>query len=223
MQQAQARSDARTALRSKPALNRGTGSKSKGSKSNTTSKPKPSASAAAATKTKTGTAPTTDQPQITPYLASQDLMNLGDDVAAAENATTNSKFALETAKADSVGRTQQNVEDWRAGVANANDDAAARGLYNSGIRASNVSKANTSAVRSELANKAALSMAAIQAGVQQNAAKQQLARKLQGYVALSAERGAALPVAPQSQNGATNVPGAATVAKVKMRSKKAKR
>lgn len=218
MQQAQTRSASRTELR-KPTVEKGAGAKSKGGKA-TTTKSKPTASAAAAKKTAT---PTTDQPQITPYLASQDLMSLSDDVAAAENTATNSKFALESAKVDSARRTADNTQNWVAGVSSANDDAAARGIYDSGIRASNVSKVNTAATRDELANKAALSMAGIQAGVQQNDARQQLARKLQGYVALSAERGAALPVAPGNENGATNVPGAATAAKVKTRKTKAKR
>lgn len=146
---------------------------------------------------------------ITPYLTATDLMNYGDQTAARENSDTASRYGVANAAAAAI----QNVGDIErsrvAGVSNANNDAAARGIYRSGIRAGNVGTANSAAARAQLANAGALALAHQQGVAQQANTASQMTSYQQALVAKAAENGAALPVDPGYKVGA-NVKGAAT-------------
>lgn len=160
-------------------------------------------------------------PAITPYLTATDLMGASAQTAAAERADTAAQFGLATAAANAV-QNKGDIERSRvSNVADVNDNAAARGIYNSGIRTGGVGMANTTAARGHERNQAALAMAAQQSTAQSNSAKQELAAYMQALAAKAAENGMALPVAPQ--NGAVNVKGSATAKKVRPKAKAAAR
>lgn len=159
-------------------------------------------------------APGAADPSITPYLTANDLMGLNDQQSSAENTISDAKAGITNAAANAFAASG-NIERGRvADVSGANDDAAARGIYNSGIRQGNVGMANTNAARAQTAENTKLALATQQGYNQANGAQQHLTGYLQALAAKSAENGAALPVAPGNQNGATNVVGAKTVRKV---------
>lgn len=152
-------------------------------------------------------------PGVTPYLTATDLMGANDQVAAAENANTASRGALTSAAFTAI-KNAGDIERARVqNVSDVNNDAAARGIYRSGIRYGGVGMANSGAARGQLDNRGALALAAQQSVAQQANTQSQLTGYQQALVAKAAENGAALPVDPY-QNGATNVRGAATKKKV---------
>ena len=148
-----------------------------------------------------------------PYLTGSDLMAVSDRTAQAENTDAEAKFGYAQAAADAL-KASGDIERSRvAGVSAANDDAAARGLYDSGIRAGNVGMANSAAVRGQSQVQGALAQSAVQAIAQRQAARNQLGDFLGATTVKAAENAAALPVDPYSQSAApgANVKGAATV------------
>lgn len=170
-------------------------------------KPKPGA------KPKAGAKPGTTTAAAQPYLTGSDLMAVSDRTAQAENADSEAKFGYAQAAADAL-KASGDIERSRvAGVSSANDDAAARGLYDSGIRAGNVGMANSAAVRGQSQVQGALAQSAVQAIAQRQAARNQLGDFLGATTVKAAENAAALPVDPYSQGAApgANVRGAATV------------
>lgn len=185
-------------------------------KAKATAKPKtPKAAAPAATAT--AAAPAAGTPgasSISPYLTANDLMGLNDQQAAAEGKVNDATAGLQTTAATALN-SSGNIERSRVqNVANANNDAAARGIYNSGIRLGNTGMANANAGRGQEQLVRGVALATQQAGNQVTGAKNQLGGYLQALIQKSAENGAALPVDPYSsgnQNGAVNVPGAKTV------------
>lgn len=156
---------------------------------------------------------------ITPYLTSSDLMQASDAQALAENTENDATLGLITSAADAKVRSGDLERSRVRGVSGANNDAAARGLENSGIRAGNVGMVNASAARGQSQLNNDLAMAGAATNTKVMAARNQLARSMQAMVARAAENGAALPVDPYS-NGpgrGANVPG--TVTKRKRRVK----
>ena len=156
---------------------------------------------------------------ITPYLTSSDLMEVSNATSAAENADSSAKFGLANAAANAL-RATGDIERGRVkAVSGANDDAAARGLYDSGIRAGNVGMANASSARGQQGVRDSLAMSAAQSVAQRNGARQQLGSQLQIMAQRAAENGAALPVSPDPYSSAprpgANVRGAATLRKIK--------
>lgn len=180
---------------------------------------KPAAAAAkkpkaAAAKKAAAPKPAAADQGITPYLTASDLMGLNDQQAAAEGQISDAKAGITAAAANGMRAYNDIGRRGVADVAAANDDAAARGIYQSGIRRGNVGMAQTNALRDQSAEVTKLGLAT-QAGYNQaNGAQQHLTGYLQALTAQAAENGAALPVSPGYQNGATNVPGASTVKKV---------
>lgn len=171
---------------------------------------KPTAKAAAAKKPATKKAVTSG---VTPYLTATDLMGANDQVAARENADTASRYNVANAAA-SAFQNAGDIERSRVqGVSDANNDAAARGIYRSGIRAGNVGTANSGAARAQLQNAGALALAQQQGVAQQANTASQMTSYQQALVAKAAENGAALPVDPYD-NGGGNVAGASTKKKV---------
>lgn len=153
-------------------------------------------------------------PTITPYLTAGDLAEVGDRTAAAENADSLARNAYQTAAANAL-TASGDVERGRVrNVSAANNDAAARGIYDSGIRAGNVGLSESAAARGQTQIQGGLALASAQTTAARNAAKQQLSDFMQTVVARSAENGAALPVNPYD-NGAGNVKGAATLKRTK--------
>lgn len=151
---------------------------------------------------------------ITPYLTASDLVGLNDQQAAAEGTIANAKAGITTAAAEGMKNYNDIGRRGVADVAAANNDAAARGIYQSGIRRGNVGMAQTAALRDQSAEVTKLGLATQNGYNQANGAQQHLTGYLQALTAQAAENGAALPVSPGYQNGAQNVPGAATVKKV---------
>lgn len=147
---------------------------------------------------------------ITPYLTGSDLLNTSQEVAGAENADTAVQQNYATAAANAIQK-KGDIERGRvADVAGANNDAAARGIYQSGIRAGNVGMANTGAARAQEQNLSGLALTAAQAIAQRNQIGQQQKDYFSGLVQKSADNGMALPVNPYDNN-AGNVQGAATL------------
>lgn len=179
-------------------LNRGTGSSAAGGKA--------AASTAAGGQQTAGST-------ITPYLTSTDLMGLNDAQANAEGAISAAKSDYVKTAANAFSSSGDIERNRVANVSAANDNAAGRGIYNSGIRQGNVGMANTAAARGQAGLQQTLALADQDRSVQTNNAKQALGGYLQALIGKSAENGAALPVDPY-QNGASNVPGAATMKKV---------
>lgn len=173
------------------------------------SKPKTSSRKTAA---KQGAAST-----ITPYLTSADLMETSNAVSNAENTVTGANFGFATAAADAL-RAQGNIgRSGVAAVAGANDDAASRGLYDSGIRAGNVGMAQQATARGQQGARDALAMSAAQSIAQRNAAKQTLGSQLSIMTQRAAENGMALPVDPYAKAPVqgTNVKGTPTARKAR--------
>lgn len=186
-------------------------------------KPRP---AAAGAKGKTGAKPGATakaaQSAITPYLTGEDLMGVSGAVAGAENADAEAKFGYARAAGDAL-KASGDIERSRvAGVSNANDDAAARGLYDSGIRAGNVGMANSAAVRGQSQVQGGLAQAAVQSIAQQQAARRQLGDYLGAATVKAADNGRALPVDPYAQTPGqgTNIKGAATAKKATAKPKR---
>lgn len=178
-----------------------------GAKSKTPSGNKPAAKPAAAPS------------GITPYLTGDDMLGVSSATAQAENADSDARFGYARAAGDAL-KASGDIERGRvAGVSAANDDAAARGLYDSGIRAGNVGMANSAAVRGQSQVQGALAQAAVQSISQRQAAKRQLSDYLGAATVKAAENGAALPVDPYSATPGqgANVPGTATVRKTTKR------
>lgn len=153
------------------------------------------------------------QSTITPYLNANDLLGVSDAVSTAENKDAEARMGFATAAANALVAAGDTERGRVRGVAGANDDAAARGLYASGIRASNVGAVNSDAARRQADLQGGLRIDAANAVTQRLGAKSQLASYLQAAAAKAAENGAALPVAPD-QYGA-NIPGAATKKKTR--------
>lgn len=184
--------------------------------------------------------PTATQPgsgAISPYLESADLMEMADRGQADDIDVANTNYAYETAAADAI-RNAGDAERGRVkNVAGANDDAAARGLYDSGIRAGNVGMANADAARQQAEIAGGLGVAKARQIATLGGITQGRATFTQAMIAKAAENGMALPVDPYdgnsasapkspssvkaaekqrkspSQNGAVNVRGAATLKK----------
>lgn len=152
----------------------------------------------------------TDPSAITPYLNSGDLMGLNDATTAFETANSNATAGYANAAANAL-KAKGDIERSRvANVSDANNDAAARGIYNSGIRTGNVGMANTDAARAQSENVGGLALAGAQALGQKTVAKDAAARYQQALIQKAAENGMALPVAPDQ---GVNVPGVATARK----------
>lgn len=180
-----------------------------------TGKPKTSAKA----KAKPSAAAKVPQSTISPYLTSTDLLDVGTATANAENADSTAKFGLANAAANALRTSGDIGRATTKNVTAANDDAASRGLYDSGIRAGNVGMAQAEGARGQQGVRDSLAMAAAQSIAQRNAAKQQLGQQLQIYTQRAAENGAALPVDPYNSSPlpGANVKGAATARKVKVK------
>lgn len=174
-------------------------------------KPKAASTKKAAKK---AAAPKAADQGITPYLTSTDLMGLNDQTAARDNTVSDAKAGITNAAAEGFKNYNDIGRQGVANVAAANNDAAARGIYDSGIRAGNVGMAQAAALRGQSAEVTKLALAGQQGFNRANGAQQQLSGYLQTLTAKAAENGAALPVAPGNQNGATNVPGAKTIKQV---------
>lgn len=167
-------------------------------------------------------------PSITPYLNASDMLGVSQATSAAEGADSAARFGLTTAAANSV-RARGDIERSRVkNVTSVNDNAAARGIYDSGIRMGGTGMANADAARGQQENDTNLAMAAAQSIAQRRAAAGGLSDYMSAMASKAAENGAALPVDPRagaaaavrqrkspSQNGATNVKGAATMRKRK--------
>lgn len=200
---------------------------------------KPGAAKKAATKKTAAKKPAATQASmsdISPYLDSDDLMSMADRGQADDTAVANTNFMYETAAATAL-RDAGDVERGRVkNVSGANDDAASRGLYNSGIRAGNVGMANSDAARNQSEIVGALSVQKAKQQADLAGIAQGRAEFSQAMIARAAENGMALPVDPYdgggaspsrakaaqaqrkspSQNGAANVKGAATLSKKKL-------
>lgn len=149
---------------------------------------------------------------ITPYLTAADLMQVSDAQTLAENTENDATLGLVTTAANAKVRSGDLERGRVRAVSGANDDAAARGLYQSGIRAGNVGMANAAAARGQAGVNNELAMAGAGTNAKIMAARNQLARSMQAMTARAAENGAALPVDPYStgrMQGA-NVPGSVT-------------
>lgn len=170
-------------------------------------KPKPAAKVGPA-----GSSTKVPASTITPYLTANDLMDVSAAKANQENADSAARNALDTATADAFRATGDIGRATVKNVAGANDDAAARGLYHSGIRAGNVGMAQAEGRRGIEQVKGSLGLAAAQSIAARAAAKSQLGDFMTAMTAKAAENGAALPVDPYSGRGA-NVPGAQTLKK----------
>lgn len=165
---------------------------------------------------------TVNTASITPYLTAGDLMDTSNAVANAENTVSDSRLGVARAGFEGL-QAAGDVERGRvANVAGANDNAAARGLYDSGIRTGNVGTANTAAARSQLALQKGFQLTAAGAAQKQNAAKQQLGDFLKIAAVKAAENGASLPVDPYSTGAGqgSNVPGTPTMKKTKPKVKR---
>lgn len=178
-------------------------------------KPKAAAGSKAPTGAKPGAASKAAQAAITPYLTGDDLLGVSNATAQAENTDSDARFGYAQAAGNAL-KASGDIERGRvAGVSSANDDAAARGLYDSGIRAGNVGMANSGAVRGQSQVQGGLAQAAVQAVSQRQAARRQLNDYLGAATVKAAENGASLPVAPDPYNAASapgaNVKGTATV------------
>jgi hypothetical protein len=182
-------------------------------------KPKAAAKAKAATKPKSATK--VPASTITPYLTSGDLLDTSAATAAAENAKSDANFAYAGAAANAKQQLGDIGRATVANVAGANDDAAARGIYDSGIRAGNVGMAQQAGVRQATDVATNLRLSAAQAIARRNAANTQLGDFMTGITARAAENGAALPVDPYSSAKApgANVKGAATTRKLSTKKK----
>lgn len=176
-------------------------------------KPKPAAGSKTQSGAKPGATAKAAQAAITPYLTGDDLMGVSNATAQAENADSDARFGYAKAAGDAL-KASGDIERGRvAGVSAANDDAAARGLYDSGIRAGNVGMANSAAVRGQSQVQGGLAQAAVQSISQRQAARRQLGDYLGAATVKAAENGAALPVDPYNAASApgANVKGTATV------------
>lgn len=149
---------------------------------------------------------------ITPYLTADDIMRVADAEEAASSTENDATLGLITAGANAKVSAGDIERDRVRGVSGANDDAAARGIFRSGIRAGNVGKVLSAAGRAQAGVNDQLAMAGAQANSQIMGARNRLARHAQGMVAKAAENAAALPVDPYSNGPArgANVKGAVT-------------
>lgn len=185
----------------------------------TAAKPKSSTSSKTPNGNKAAVASGMPQSGITPYLTGTDLLGVSDATAQAENADSSAKFGYATAAANAMQAAGDTERARVAGVSGANDDAAARGIYSSGIRAGNVGTANSAAARGQSAIQGGLAQAGVQAVAQRQAARNQLKDYLSAMTTKAAENGAALPVAPDAYNASAkpgaNVKGASTTKKVR--------
>lgn len=152
-----------------------------------------------------------DPDAITPYLTADDLLGLADQTATAEETKAAAKAQYDTLVADtSMANDDINRRTVR-NVADANNDAAARGIYSSGIRAGNVGMAQSEGQRDLSANAGRIGLAATQVLAANAGADRRLAGYQQGLASKAAENGAALPVDPY----AGNIKGAPTPKKLK--------
>lgn len=165
-----------------------------------------------------GGAPAADPNAITPYLTGDDLLGLADQTATAEETKSAARAEYDTLVANtSLANDDINRRTVR-NVADANNDAAARGIYSSGIRAGNVGMAQSEGQRDLSANAGRLSLAATQVLAANAGADRRLAGYQQGLASKAAENGAALPVDPY----AGNIKGASTPKKLKKVVRRAK-
>lgn len=151
---------------------------------------------------------------ITPYLTADDLLGVSAAKAQQENTDAAARNGLDVATADAYRASGDINRATVKNVADANNDAAARGIYRSGIRAGNVGQAQAQGTRGIAAVQGSLGMAAAHSIAARAAAQSQLGDFMSAMTAKAAENGAALPVDPYSGRGA-NVPGAATLKKRK--------
>lgn len=177
---------------------------------------KPAAGAKAAGAKKPAAKSSTKVPAstITPYLTATDLMGVSAAKAQQENTDSAARNSLDTATADAFRASGDVNRATVRNVSDANNDAAARGIYRSGIRAGNVGQAQAQGARGIAAIQGSLGLAAAQSIAARAAAKSQLGDFMTAMTAKAAENGAALPVDPYSGKG-SNVPGAATLKKRK--------
>ncbi len=186
-----------------------------GGKSGATKKAAGAANGTPAAKGSTGGSKV-DPNAITPYLTAADLMEVSRATADAENTDSAAKGALDVAAANAYARAGDIGRETTHNVRNANDDAAARGIFKSGIRDGNVGMAQSAGVRGLTALDGSLKLAADQSIAARAAAKSQLGDFMTAMTARAAENGAALPVDPYQGQGA-NVPGAQTLKKRKVK------
>ncbi len=163
--------------------------------------------------TKAGPAP---EPGITPYLTATDMMGVGDAQAAYDRAVSEATFGEKKAQADAQVAAGDIERGRVKSVEDIGGNAAARGLFDSGIRTGGVGMANSGAARAQQQVQGGLALTVDQAGAQRDMARRALESYMQASAAKSAENGMALPVNP-SQNGATNIVGAATKKKAPLK------
>lgn len=192
---------------------------------------------------------TTAQPGssgITPYLEADDLMAVADRNQVDDTSVADTNYEAEATYANAL-RSAGDIERGRGkNVSAANDDAAARGLYDSGIRAGNVGMANADAARAQTDLLGATGAAKARQLATLGRIEQGRAQFSQAMIQKAAENGMALPVDPYDgagapngtsptrvkaaqnqrkapgQNGAANVRGAATLKKAKSTKSKMK-
>jgi len=152
---------------------------------------------------------------ITPYLTSPDLMEVSNMTSAAENTDRQARHSFQQVAAEGGAAIDDIGRSWQSNVAGANDDAAARGLYDSGIREGNVGMANANASRQALRVRDTVGLALQQQAATRAAAKSQLASQLSVMAGRAAENGMALPVDPYAATPGqgSNVKGAQTTRK----------
>lgn len=152
---------------------------------------------------------------ITPYLTSNDLMDVSTMQSNAENTDRAARDSFQNTAANASAQLDDIGRSWQSNVAGANDDAASRGLLDSGIHAGNVGMANANASRSALRVRDQVGLALQQQAATRAAAKAQLAQQLGVMAGRAAENGMALPVDPYAAAPVqgTNVKGAATTRK----------